>query len=405
MVGHQRLCATQSGGCSRRRALYAAGVHDCLAVCPPGLENLLADEWRSLGLRPGRPVHGGVPFRATDRELYLANAWTRIATRVIVRLGTFVAHSFADLEHRAATLPWHLYLCTDRPPLFRVSATKSKLYHTTAIAERLHRVTATTPLHAHPGDDVTADQVQLVVVRFSHDKVTISIDSSGDSLHRRGWRQHVAKAPLRETLAAAMVRASGWTPHRPLVDPLCGSGTIAIEAALAASGLAPGANRTFAFHGWPSFRPGTWASVNAGVVAAAADRSRRDTIAPIIAADRDEGAVRAAGANAARAGVADLVHVRHGALSTTVHALRGLSPSGLLLTNPPYGQRVGGQNDLRDLYASLGGAVRDQLPGWSLGMLVADRSLAGQTRLPLVERFATTNGGIDVAMVTYDPEP
>ena len=124
-----------------------------------------------------------------------------------------------------------------------------------------------------------------------------------------------------------------------------------------------------------------------------------------MAADRDEGAVRAATANAARAGVADLVHVRHGSLSQTVQALRDLPGPGLVLTNPPYGARVGAHRDLRDLYAALGTAVREQLPGWSLGMLVADRTLASQTRLPLVERFTTTNGGIDVAMLTYAPEP
>jgi putative N6-adenine-specific DNA methylase len=383
-------------------------VHDCLAVCPPGLEALVADEWRELGLRPGRPINGGVPFRATDREMYLANVWTRLATRVIVRIGTFVAKSFAELEARAASLPWDVYLSDDITPVFRVTAAKSKLYHTDAIAERLHRVTGTTPIDTG-GDDTALDpdRVQLFVVRFLHDKVTISADSSGDSLHRRGWRQEVAKAPLRETLAAAMVRASGWTGHTPLVDPLCGSGTIAIEGALAACGFAPGADRTFAFQRWPSFQPGTWASVHAGVAKAADDTARRRSVAAIFAADRDAGAARATAANAERAGVADFIQVRNAALSLTVASLTALDGPGLLLTNPPYGERigsrVGGARDLRDLYASLGTAVRDQLPGWSLGMLVSDRVLASQARVPLVEKFATSNGGIDVSMVTYDP--
>ncbi|CAB4748548.1 MAG: class I SAM-dependent RNA methyltransferase [Actinobacteria bacterium] len=389
-------------------------VHDCLAVCPPGLEELVADEWRELRLRPGKPIHGGVPFRATDRELYLANVWTRLATRVIVRLGTFVAKSFAELEARAASLPWDLYLTDGITPVFRVTAAKSKLYHTDAIAERLHRVTGTTPVIEDDEHTLDPDRVQLFVVRFSHDKVTISVDSSGESLHRRGWRQQVAKAPLRETLAAAMVRASGWTGHTPLVDPLCGSGTIAIEGALAACGYAPGANRTFAFQRWASFQPGTWASVNAGVIKAATDRVRRRDVPPIIAADRDAGAARATLANAERAGVADLIQVRNAALSLTISSLTTLDFPGLLLTNPPYGERigergprsgagVGGQRDLRDLYAALGTAVREQLPGWSLGLLVSDMVLAGQVRLPLVEKFATSNGGIDVSMVTYDP--
>lgn len=374
-------------------------MHDSLAVCPPGLEPILADELRELGLRPAKPVHGGVPLRATDRELYAANVWTRVATRVIVRLGTFVARSFADLEARAAALPWDAHLAPGIAPVFRVSAAKSRLYHTDAIAERLHRVVGVEP----PAEDVATDptRVQLFVVRVVHDRVTVSVDSSGDSLHRRGWRQEVAKAPLRETLAAAMVRASGRELDRPFVDPMCGSGTIAIEAALAAAGLAPGADRTFAFQRWPSFKPGTWASVAAGVRTAAGDTARRARVAPILAADRDEGAVRAATANAERAGVADLVRVHHGALRTTLHALRD-APAGTICTNPPYGARVGAGSagrDLRDLYAALGATARDDLPAWRVALLVADRALAAQCGLAFEERFATTNGGIDVAFL------
>lgn len=377
-------------------------MHDCLAVCPPGIEPFLADELRALGLRPTKPIHGGVPFRATDRELYVANVWSRIATRVVVRIGTFVARSFADLETRAAKLPWADFLGPELSPVFRVSALKSKLYHTDAIAERLHRVTGTEPLADASHTD--HERVQLVVVRLAHDKVTVSIDSSGDSLHRRGWRQQVAKAPMRETLAAAVVRASGWAFDRPVLDPMCGSGTIPIEAALAAAGLAPGARRSFAFQRWPSFRPGTFASVDAGVRAAATDAARRAAVPPILAGDRDEGAVAAATANAARAGVADLVDIQHGALRDTLRrAADRAAPPGLVLTNPPYGTRVGSGRDLRDLYAALGAGMRGDLAGWSLGMLVADRALAGHTALPLEDRFVTTNGGIDVAFLTYEP--
>lgn len=420
----------------------AGPVHDCLAVCPPGLELFLADELRALKLRVTRTIHGGVPFTATDRELYHANAWSRIATRVVVRAGTFVARSFADLERRAADLPWDRYVAPGITPVFRVSATKSALYHTDAIAERLHRVTGTSPLppDGRPGS-TDPERVQLVVVRVVNDRVTISFDSSGDSLHRRGWRQEVAKAPLRETLAAAMVRASGWTGDVALVDPMCGSGTIAIEAALAAAGLAPGAGRSFAFQRWPSFKPGTWASVNATIAAAARDTARRRAVAPIIAADRDDGAVAAARANAERAGVADLVLVRPGALSTTVAAVaRHIDRPGLVLTNPPWGERVSGRSDLRDLYASLGAALGSPHPapaaadrpgsrrapsggpsrahphaaspvsarsgplaGWSLGVLVADRALDRHLGLPLEERFVTSSGGIDVAFEMFTP--
>jgi putative N6-adenine-specific DNA methylase len=234
------------------------------------------------------------------------------------------------------------------------------------------------------------------VVRVAHDVVTVSVDSSGAHLHRRGWRRATAKAPLRETLAAAMVMACGWRHDVPFVDPLCGSGTVAIEAALLAGGRAPGRGRSFAFQHWPSFAPGTWASVCADV--ARADRAASSvTIAPIVAADRDAGAVRAAIDNAARAGVAGAVVVRRAPLAATLDALP--SPPGWIVTNPPYGARVGGA-DLRDLYATLGRAS-----DWGLGVLAADRVLAGHTGRPLTEQFHTSNGGLPVTFWTAPPSP
>ena len=146
-------------------------MHDCLAVCPPGLEPLLADELRSLSLRPAKEIHGGVPFRATDRELYLANAWTRLATRIVVRAGTFVARSFADLERRAADLPWPAFLAAGITPVFRVTSTGSTLYHTDAIAERLHRVTGIEPLPAGSPEATDPERVQLVVVRVARSEM------------------------------------------------------------------------------------------------------------------------------------------------------------------------------------------------------------------------------------------
>jgi putative N6-adenine-specific DNA methylase len=193
---------------------------------------------------------------------------------------------------------------------------------------------------------------------------------------------------LRETLAAAMVIASGWDASVPLVDPFGGSGTIAIEAAILATGRAPGADRDFAFEQWPTFAPGTWASVRADVQRAAQD-GRTAVIAPIVVADRDAGAVRSTEENATRAGVEHAVTVRRAPLAETLASLP--DARGWLVTNPPYGTRVGGR-DLRDLYATLGRAA-----GWDLGVLAADPVLVGHILRPLTERFRTTNGGIPVA--------
>jgi putative N6-adenine-specific DNA methylase len=336
-------------------------------------------------VRVGRAEPGGVAFSATTRQLYAANLWLRVASRVVVRRAAFHADAFDELERRVRALPWDDWLAVGAHPVFRVTATKSRLYHTDAVAERFARIVG-------PGDRDGPEQ--LVVVRLVADRATISVDSSGERLHRRGWRLQTAKAPLRETLAAAVLAASGWSIDQPLVDPLCGSGTLAIEAALAARDLAPGAGREFAFQRWPSFQPGTWASVSGE----ARRRARAPRSAPVIvAADRDAGAVEACRANAERAAVADDLVVHRAPLSA--FAVPEGTPPGWVVTNPPYGQRVQGGGDLRDLYATLGRVVRDRLPGWSAALLVADPALARQTGLPLESRLRTTNGGVPVQVL------
>jgi putative N6-adenine-specific DNA methylase len=359
---------------------------DCFAVCTPGLEDVLASELAGLGLRRVRATRRGATFPATARQLYAANAWLRTASRVVVRAGEFTATSFAALERQAAAMDWSPWLTPGVRPRFRVTTRASTLYHTEAIAERLTRVVS--------GASAAPDAPeQLVVVRVDHDRFTISVDSSGAHLHQRGWRLATAKAPLRETLAAAMVLASGWQPTTPFVDPLCGSGTIAIEAALIAAGRAPGAQRAFAFQRWPSFQPGTWASVHADV--RRAETAVVVTLPVILAADRDAGAARAAAENAARAGVDAVVEVRRAPIAETLASLP--SPPGWLVTNPPYGARVGGP-DLRDLYATLGRAT-----DWQLALLAVDRALVRHTGRSLTERLHTTNGGIPVTLWSSRP--
>lgn len=359
--------------------------HHCLAVCTPGLEALLAREVHDLGIKGERTIAGGVLFTATTRQLYAANVWLRTATRILVRIGRFAATSFASLEQQAAEIDWTQWLAAGVDPSFRVSATKSKLYHTDAIAERLERVS---------GGVHGSDEQQEFVVRLNHDDVTISVNSSGSPLYQRGWRGPQGKAPLRETLAAALLLAAGWDGSVPLIDPMCGSGTIAIEAAMIARNVPPGWRRRFAFGDWPSFEPGTWSSV----ATEASQAPLPSAAVPIIASDRDEGAADAAATNAERAGVDADVEVIHRSLSDVV-APTG-TPPGWLITNPPYGKRASGSNDLRNLFARLGQLVTAELPDWRVGLLVADPRTANHSGLPLTERLKTTNGGIDVRFIT-----
>jgi putative N6-adenine-specific DNA methylase len=350
-------------------------LHECFAPCAPGLEALLAGELVALGIRDVTALGGGVAFRATTRQLYVANLGLRTANRVLVRVAAFRADSFADFERGIERVDWDAYLAPDAGVRVRATSHASALFHTGAVEERVLD-------YLGPGD-------QLVLVRLEHDRVTVSVDTSGEHLHRRGWRLATAKAPVRETLAAALLLACRWDGSVPLVDPLAGSGTIAVEAALLARRRAPGLGRSFAVQAWPSFEPGTWASA-----VGAARAAERDPTVAVVATDRDAGAVRAARDNAERAGVAGDVEVRQAAVSD----LALPAEPGWVVTNPPYGERVGAG---RALYGALGHAVatRGGAP-WRIGLLVADPALARATGLALTERLRTTNGGIPVHLLT-----
>jgi putative N6-adenine-specific DNA methylase len=235
---------------------------------------------------------------------------------------------------------------------------------------------------------------QLIVVRVVRDVVTISADSSGELLHRRGYRQAIGKAPLRETLAAAMLLAAEYDGTGPLVDPFCGSGTIPIEGALIARRIPPGIHRRFAFEHWPGFEPALWDSVRAAGRARMRDRAP----APILGWDRDAGAVAAALSNAERAGVGVDVALAHGAISGLV-----VPPGpGLIATNPPSGVRLGEAGDLRDLYARFGSVLRAECGGWRAVLLTADRAHDAATGLGLAERWHSSNGGVKVRCSVAD---
>ncbi|MFY7923910.1 MAG: THUMP domain-containing class I SAM-dependent RNA methyltransferase, partial [Gemmatimonas sp.] len=295
----------------------------------------------------------------------------------------------------------------------RVTCRKSRLYHSDAVAERVGRgilgavqgsqVAARARDDDDDDDDTPGVPSQLIVVRFDHDQCTISADASGALLHRRGWRQAIAKAPLRETLAAGMIAALPWQGNVPLVDPFCGSGTIGIEAALRARNIAPGLSRAFAMEQWPGADAAIMRAVYAAVREEARAAARPSVGVPIVLRDRDRGAIEAARANAERAGVLEDLVIEQGTLSET--DLAALGPRGVLLTNPPYGVRVSEGADLRGLYARLGDVLRAGGRQWRLGMLVPpDKALTGQLRLRLEPALRTTNGGLPVELLATVPE-
>lgn len=369
----------------------------CFAVAAPGLEPITAAELRQLGLAPSGIEPGGVSFTGSLTDVARANLWLRTASRVLIRLGNFHARALGELERKAALLPWGEWL--DPGSLLHVRATcrKSRLYHQRAVAER---ILAASRLGGETGTGEDEADVpgpaQRVIVRVLRDECTISLDTSGDLLHRRGYRLATAKAPLRETLAAGLVLASGWRSGTPLLDPFCGSGTIPIEAALLARRLPPGILRDFAFRRWPRWDERTWPGLLEEALAGALPRAP----APILGSDRDAGAIAAASENALRAGVAGDIEWRCAALS----AINPPPGAGAVVSNPPYGVRVGARRPLKDLYGTVGRLARERLAGWELTLLLPKEPLERALGLRGEELFRSSNGGLPVRAVRFRAE-
>ncbi|MGE5842630.1 MAG: THUMP domain-containing class I SAM-dependent RNA methyltransferase [Deltaproteobacteria bacterium] len=369
------------------------------AVCAPGLESFVAQELHQLGLmggdESGSPCEpGGIEFQGTLHDAYRANLCLRTATRVLVRLGQFYAVGFPELRRKVGRLLWENYLAPEQPIALRVTCQRSRLYHETAVAERVagaieDRLGKPPPVHKYQEDSGT-DLSQLIVVRLADDLCTISIDSSGALLHRRGYRLATARAPLRETLASALVMASGWDKVSPFLDPFCGSGTIPIEAALLARRVPPGIHRRFAFMDWPHFDSTDWKDLLAD-----AEKAIVSDIPRMMGSDRDAGAIRAAQANADRAGLA-------GCIEFSTKAISDIDPPpgpGWVVTNPPYGVRVSQTKDLRNLYARFGKVMRVKCPGWRVTMACDRVQWIRNTGLDFDQGIPTRNGGLKVRLV------
>lgn len=372
---------------------------EAFAITAPGISRIAARELADIGLEVAEVEPAGVTFKGGLREVYAANLRLRTVSRVIVRLARFQGRTFAELERHSAKIPWSKFIAPGRKFEVRVTSRKSRLYHSDAVAERVARAvrdgTGAEPAEGAPSEEHEGETSQLIIVRLDRDECTVNMDSSGALLHMRGYRRAVAKAPMRETIAAAMLLACEWRADEPLFDPFCGSGTIPIEGAMLARRIPPGLDRVFAFQQWPWIEAGVWARMRReaeGDILASVGAS-------IIGTDRDEGAIRAAAENAARARVeGDIEFV----VSPVSEANVDAGP-GWVITNPPYGVRVGTSRELRNLYARFGSVLRERFGGWRLAFLSADHALEAQMRMELETLFRTTNGGIPVRCMTSKP--
>ncbi len=358
-------------------------------VAVPGLEAALLREVKEQGFNEPKSDFGGITTHGTWQDIWRANLVLRGASRVLVRIDAFRVQHLAKLDKLARRFDWQSYLRPDVPVRVDVSCKKSKIYHQKAAAQRFE-----TALKEEVGITISADAEVCLKVRIIEDLCTISIDTSGEGLYKRGHKQAVNKAPLRETLAALLLRQCGYDGRHPVVDPMCGSGTFAIEAAEMAVGLNPGRARSFAFEQLATFDESEWSALKE-TVKLSEPKSR------FYGFDRDKGAIKMSTANAERAGVSDFCKFEHRVISDLT-APEG--PVGLVIINPPYGARIGDVKKLLPLYQSLGKVLKDRFPGWRVGLVTNSDALAKATALPFFKKAqAFSHGGIKVKLYKTKP--
>lgn len=336
---------------------------DLIATSTFGLEAVVVRELAALGHESRIPQTGRIEFAGDDTAVAKTNLWLRSADRILIRIGRFQANDFDQLFDGIQALPWEQWIPADG--CFPVSgrSVKSTLTSVPAVQRSAKKAIVTRLLEAHQVSELSESGAKVPVeVALLENTATLTIDTSGTGLHKRGYRDLIGTAPLRETLAAALVQLSFWDPDRPLLDPFCGSGTICIEAAMIARNIAPGLKRQFTAETWPAIDTKVWQQARDEAKAAIGD----DLPNPIIASDIDTDALTMAQRHAIRAGVADSIKFQKVPFSELSSSRR----HGCLVTNPPYGERIDGLQEVKDLYHSMPLILR-RLPTWSFFILTS----------------------------------
>ncbi|MBE0687619.1 MAG: class I SAM-dependent RNA methyltransferase [Anaerolineaceae bacterium] len=367
-------------------------MYKIFLVVPPGLEQIAINEV-ALFFPKLRPASSGdeLEYECDLPTIYKLNLLLKIPNRVLIRFGEFEATSFQDLFTKSVRLPWKQFLKKDVSVKIRTTCHKSKLYHSDAVTQRIHQAIESNlgkkvPLLKGDSEETHGKQ-QLIIVRLLRDQVTISIDSSGNPLYMRGYREIVSKAPIRENLAASLLMASDWSLKLPLIDPFCGSGTIPIEAALMAKNQPPGLYRDFAFENWTDFNQSSWQNMRREFIQNSVDAPTK-----IQGSDRNIGSIEIARKNAEKAGVNQYIEWKNQSISE----IKPFEQPGWIITNPPYGLRISSNKDIRNLYAQFGNVLRQKFQGWNVIFLCNSVNLANQTKLKPKSLLSFSNGGINV---------
>lgn len=332
-----------------------------LATAAMGLESIVADEVKELGYET-QTENGKIFFEGAERDIAKANLWLRTADRVKIIAGEFNAYTFDELFERTKAIEWEKFLPVDANFPVQGKSVKSKLYSVPdcqsivkkAIVERLKKAYQRNSFLDESGPRF---KIEVSILK---DKVQLSIDTSGAGLHKRGYRLDQGEAPLKETLAAALVKLSRWTPDRPFIDPFCGSGTIVIEAAMIGQNIAPGYNREFDSEHWPWMKQEMWEEVRNE----AEELANYDQPLDILGTDIDHRMIKIAEANALEAGFGDLIQFQQRQLKDFTTD----GENGVVVGNPPYGERIGEIEVIEEMIGDMG-RIFAKYPTWSVYML------------------------------------
>lgn len=365
------------------------------ATCPRGLEAVLADELRGIGAAAIRAVPGGVGFEGDLAACYRANLHSRIATRVLLRLGHAAYRNEQDVYDAAHEVPWQRWFAVECSIRVDVTARRSPLKSLDFITLRIKDAVCDrfrAESGRRPNVDTRAAEVRIAAF-LDAQHVTLYLDSSGEPLYKRGYRSERGEAPLKENLAAGILALSGWNAEEPLFDPMCGSGTFVIEAAMMALRIAPGAGRGFGFERLLTYDPKLWRRLRD---AAAAGQQQRRPL-PVFGSDISGRELRYAHENLKAAGLDDAVELR----KADVLEVAPPAPYGVMVVNPPYGVRLVAAQAMADFYPRLGDALKTRYAGWRCYIFSADTELPRRIRLKATKRTPLFNGPLECRLYEY----
>lgn len=365
------------------------------ATCPRGLERVQADELATLGAREVTPVDGGVAFSGSLAQCYAANLESRVASRVLWQVGETGYRGEHDLFEAARALAWPRHFDVRRTIRVNVSAIQSPVKSLDFVTLRVKDAVCDAfraACGSRPDVDTARPDVRIHVF-LTRDRATFYLDTSGDPLFKRGWRARTGDAPLRENLAAGILRLTQWAAPTPLYDPMCGSGTFLVEAAMMALDVAPGAGRSFAFEKLENFESRQWQALGEKARA----RRKPATALPIHGSDKSGTVLGLARANLEAAGLGQAIPLKQ------MDILDGAAPagSGILVANPPYGERQADKNELAELYPKLGNVLKQRYAGWTAYLFTADMQLAKLIGLKASKRTPLYNGALECRLFEY----